>query len=87
MAAKLPIVGSRSGGIPELINHGENGLLFDPENADELVDCIQQLIVNKEQATKFARNAYATVKNICNPEIVAQMVINYYKAKLLDFRS
>ncbi len=87
MAAKLPIVGSRSGGIPELINHGENGLLFDPENADELVDCIHQLIVNKEQATKFARNAYATVKNICDPEMIAQMVINYYKARLLDFRS
>jgi Glycosyltransferase len=87
MAARLPIVGSRSGGIPELIHHGENGLLFDPENAGELVNCIRQLIVNKEQAIEFSQKAYATVKNYCNPDTIAQTVVDYYKAKLLDFRS
>ena len=31
-----PVVGSRSGGTPELITHGVNGLLFAPGNAAEL---------------------------------------------------
>jgi hypothetical protein len=86
MAAGLPVIGSRRGGIPELIKHGENGLLFDPDNAHELVNCIKQLIVNRDTAARFARNAYATVKNTCDPDTIAQTVIDYYKARLFDFR-
>jgi glycosyltransferase involved in cell wall biosynthesis len=87
MAAKLPIIGSRCGGIPELISHGENGLLFNPENPDEIVNCIKQLVVNRGKAAEFARNSYATLKNLCSPDTIARTVIDYYQAKLLDFRS
>ena len=31
-----PVVGSRIGGIPELIIHGETGNLFEPGNIDDL---------------------------------------------------
>jgi hypothetical protein len=37
-------------------------------------------------AARFARNAYATVKAICGPDTIAQTVIDYYKARLFDFR-
>lgn len=35
-----PVIGSRRGGIPEMIRHGENGFLFDPEQPDELARLI-----------------------------------------------
>ena len=31
-----PIVGSRTGGVPELIRDNENGLLFEKNDVDEL---------------------------------------------------
>ncbi len=36
MAAGLPVVGARSGGIPDLVTDGETGLLFDPDTAEDL---------------------------------------------------
>ena len=50
MASKLPIIAANTGGIPELIRHGENGLLFNPEKPDELLACIQALIDHPHQA-------------------------------------
>ena len=44
MAAKLPIVASRVGGIPEMITDGQNGCFVEPKDVDELARaCIQLL--------------------------------------------
>ena len=34
-------IGSRAGGIPELIRHEKNGLLFDPGNIDQLTNALE----------------------------------------------
>ena len=43
MAAGLVVVASRLGGLPELINHDENGLLFPPGDAAALALAIGRL--------------------------------------------
>ncbi|MBK1620623.1 hypothetical protein CKO42_19760 [Lamprobacter modestohalophilus] len=42
-AAGLPVVGSRLGGIAELVSDGQDGLLFEPGNAAELATCLRHL--------------------------------------------
>ena len=37
-ACGVPAIASRIGAIPELVHHGRTGLLFDPENFNELVE-------------------------------------------------
>ena len=37
MLLKVPVLCSNVGGIPEFINDGENGWLFDPHNEDEFL--------------------------------------------------
>ncbi|HMN13912.1 MAG TPA: glycosyltransferase family 4 protein [Bellilinea sp.] len=44
MACGKPVVGSRIGGIPELITDNETGLLFEAGNASELGACIGRLM-------------------------------------------
>ena len=44
MAAGLPLVGTSVGGIPELISHGDNGLLCRPADPEDLADKISQLL-------------------------------------------
>jgi glycosyltransferase involved in cell wall biosynthesis len=44
MAAGLPLVGTRVGGIPELIKEGENGYLCRPEDPEDLAEKINKLL-------------------------------------------
>lgn len=46
MASGLPVVASRSGGIPYLVHDGENGLLVEPGNAEELAGAIERVLKN-----------------------------------------
>lgn len=44
MAHGKPVVASRIGGIPELVTDGDTGLLFEPGNVAELIDCLTRLM-------------------------------------------
>lgn len=39
----LPVVAAASGGIPEIVTHGENGLLYRPGDVEELAACLREL--------------------------------------------
>jgi len=44
MAYGKPVVGSRMGGIPELVEHNTTGMLFDAGNVDELTAALDRLM-------------------------------------------
>ncbi|ABM02312.1 glycosyl transferase, group 1 [Psychromonas ingrahamii 37] len=58
MAAGLPCIAAETGGIPEVIVHGNNGLMFRREDAEDLADKIVCLLSDSElrlQLTKMAQ--------------------------------
>ena len=56
MAASLPVVATRVGGIPELVRHGETGLLVPPRDAGALAGALLALAGDPERrATMGAR--------------------------------
>ena len=55
MASGLPIVASRLGGIPDLVREGENGILFEPGEVDELAQVLGYMIDNPEERWKMGR--------------------------------
>jgi len=61
--SKTPVIASRIGGIPELINDGVNGLLFNPGDADNLREKIKYIIDNPDVIEKF-KEKMPEVKNI-----------------------
>ena len=42
--AGLPVIAARRGALPEVIHDGRNGLLFEPENAEDLRRCLRRLL-------------------------------------------
>jgi len=42
--AGLPVIAARRGALPEAVQDGVNGLLFEPENATDLQRCLRRLI-------------------------------------------
>ncbi|MFA4888688.1 MAG: glycosyltransferase [Candidatus Omnitrophota bacterium] len=55
-ASRVPVVASRIGGIPELIDDGVNGLLFNPGDALGLRDKLESLINNPGIINKLKQN-------------------------------
>jgi glycosyltransferase involved in cell wall biosynthesis len=85
IAAELPVVGARRGGIPEIIRHEETGLLFNPENPPELLECIRRLIENAGLAGALAKRAYAVVSKDFRPEKIATRTIAFYTKTIAEF--
>jgi len=61
MAAGLPIVASKVGGIPELIAHGSNGMLVPPGAAEPLAATIVRLMDDAGLATALGAEARRAV--------------------------
>jgi glycosyltransferase involved in cell wall biosynthesis len=57
MAHAKPVVASRIGGIPELIRDGETGLLFEPNDPQQLSNCIRTLLRDSDLRKKFGGQA------------------------------
>lgn len=56
-AAKCPIIASNVAGVSQIIEHGENGLLFEPGDISGLVDTIRNLLDNREILRKLSNNS------------------------------
>lgn len=57
MAAEMPIVASRVGGNPELLEEGRSGLLFESGRADQLAERIGALLADPDQGKRMAAQA------------------------------
>ena len=62
MAVGLPVVATDVAGIPELIRHGENGLLIPPEDPAALAAAVRALLADRglrEQLSNAGRETVA----------------------------
>ncbi len=56
-ACGIPVIGTRSGGIPEVISHNKNGFLTPDRNPEALARAIRTLLSNKVKRQKFGRES------------------------------
>jgi glycosyltransferase involved in cell wall biosynthesis len=68
MACRKPIIASRVGGIPEIINDTCNGLLFEKENIDDLAEKMKLLLTNTQYAQQLADNGFRHVHETLSEE-------------------
>ncbi|MDD2903250.1 MAG: glycosyltransferase family 4 protein [Syntrophales bacterium] len=57
MAAGLPVIVSAVGGLPEIVQHEENGLLIPPKDVEALARSLAQLRENPDLARKLGKKA------------------------------
>lgn len=61
-ALGLPVIASRTGGIPELINDGKTGILVESQNPQQFSKAILRLINNPEERLILGKKAKESVK-------------------------
>ncbi len=57
LSVGTPILASRIGGIPEVIQDGEDGLLFSPGKVDSLQSAVDKFLAKPDQEKEFSRRA------------------------------
>jgi glycosyltransferase involved in cell wall biosynthesis len=57
MASGLPVVGTRVGGVPDLIEHGQTGALVDRADVNAISSAIRQLLLDPELRAQMGRAA------------------------------
>ena len=63
-----PVIGARIGGIPELVRHGETGLLFESGHAEDLRTQIDTLLSQPAAAADMGRRGRRLVETELSPE-------------------
>lgn len=54
LLAGLPVIAARRGALPEAVQDGKNGFLFDPESSEDLRRCLSKLIEEPEIAKSLS---------------------------------
>jgi len=62
MACGMPVVGSNTGGLLDLVEPGVTGELFDTASPDSFADCIERYCHDRERIAIHGRNARARVE-------------------------
>jgi glycogen synthase len=93
MACETPVVASAVGGIPEVVDHGETGLLVAPETASadeveprhpeqfsrDLAAAVNTLLDNASLRAKMARQARARVEREFSWTSIARQTLAFYE--------
>jgi len=79
MAAKKPIIASRAGGIPRFVRDGENGLLFESENAADLSDKIVRLVQDQPLQRRLGDRGF----EVLNAELDEAAYVRHFREMLV----
>jgi glycosyltransferase involved in cell wall biosynthesis len=79
MSQKTPVVGTAIGGVPEIIRHGETGLLHAVDDAQALADAIQVYLDHPDQAARMADRAFEDVNQRFGPDAYLRRMERLYR--------
>ncbi len=84
IASKVPVVVTPVGAIPNLINHGIDGLIAKINDIDSMCSAILRIKNNRDQAIEFSKNAYEKLRLYYSSEIMYRQYEKIYDKILLD---
>ena len=78
MATGRPVITTRMGGIPDIVRHGETGLLIEPDDAVALAEAMRTLLGDSNLRRSMGVAGHAVVErdfnaSVCVPRILSVM--------------
>jgi glycosyltransferase involved in cell wall biosynthesis len=77
-----PAIVSRVGGLVETVEHGRNGLLVEPGDADGLDQAIHTLLADDEAFARMSRGALETFAERFSPDAMLKATETIYESAL-----
>ncbi|MEQ1907421.1 MAG: glycosyltransferase family 4 protein [Vicinamibacterales bacterium] len=77
-----PVVATRVGGLPDMVEHGVTGLLVEPRDVDGLADAIKQLLRDRDARIRMGQAGKEKLVRECSPAVVARQTLAVYQAAI-----
>ena len=77
-ALKKLVIASEAGGIPEIVKHGETGLLFPVSDSSALAERIKYNYNNRREAERMSEHAYDFFVRNFTSSTMADTTLAYY---------
>ncbi|MBN2088567.1 glycosyltransferase family 4 protein [candidate division KSB1 bacterium] len=74
-----PVIATRVGSIPEIVENGITGLIIDPMSATEIADAVIELLKDSDKRKKMGQMAYTKICQEFSWERVARMTLEVYR--------
>jgi starch synthase len=82
-----PVVATRVGGLPAIVDDGETGILIPPRDPEVLARALIRVLQNQELARRMGMNGKRKLEKECSPEVVASRTLSIYKEAIEWHRS
>jgi glycosyltransferase involved in cell wall biosynthesis len=79
-----PVVATRVGGLPELVDHGRTGYLVPPRDEQALADALVRLLRDEKLRHQLGSQGKCKVDTECSPEVVARQTLAVYRRAIGD---
>ncbi len=83
MAMEKPVVGTRVGGIPDLIEDGVNGFLVEPGSVDRLADAIMRILTQPKLAHQMGRAGRKKIRTRYSADHMVRAIESVYRDLLV----
>lgn len=82
LALGRPVIGTRVGGIPDLIDHNKTGLIIEPNNKEEIKEAIEKLFNNRKKLELMSDNARKEAIKRFDMNVHIKALIQTYKESI-----
>jgi glycosyltransferase involved in cell wall biosynthesis len=87
MAHSLPVVVTNVGAIPEVIENGVNGRIYEPGDVEALISCLQELLSDSDKCLTIGQAAREAVIQGFSIEKSVELLKNVYAPLLSGLRN
>lgn len=78
MASGCAVVGSKNGGMAEMIENGTSGILIDPEKPEEVSEAILKLLTDQSLRQQIGQNAIKRVREVFSSDNIVEQTLELY---------
>jgi len=82
LSCGTPVLGFEVGGVPDIINHKENGYLAEQKNTEDLTEGLRWVLEDKKRLARLGKNAREKVLKNYTYEIIGGKYLNLYESLL-----
>ena len=79
MSNGTPVIGSNIGGIVDIVQHEQTGLLVEPENAAAIADAVERLMGDSGLRERLIAGGYELVNGTFSWKAIAQRTLSVFQ--------